>query len=193
MAMSDEVSGAALTLIEGDGGTWSPPMAAPACDPRDWQSLYGQAHARAETERARADAAEAHAEELRRAEAAARSRVGSLKWQLDKSRARLEAAVEETKEVRRAAKDALFFRAEVARLEKLLSEAGVDPRRRSTIMSLRLEVVRLREALQASEARKDTIKALRQEVGSLTRETRRLTRENGVGVRVRPSRYGPGR
>ena len=50
MAMSDEGSGAALTLIEGDGGTWSPPMAAPACDPRDWQSLYGQAHARAETD-----------------------------------------------------------------------------------------------------------------------------------------------
>ena len=227
MAMIDEDSGAALTLIEGDGGTWSPPMAAPACEPRDWQSLYGQAHARAETERTRADAAEAHAEELRRAEAAARSRVGSLKWQLDRSRARLEAAVEETKEVRRAAKDALFFQAEVARLEKLLSEAGVDPRRRSTIVSLRMEVVRLREALQVpearkdatapssgekveppeaapapkpgkdtasalsrknarlrkalerSEARKDTIKALRQEVGSLTRETRRLTRENG--------------
>ena len=68
-------------------------------------------------------------------------------------------AVEQTREVRRAAKDALFFQAEVARLEKLLSEAGVESSRRSTIISLRMEVVRLREALQASQARKDTTAA----------------------------------
>ena len=86
----------------------------------------------------------------------ARSRAGSLMWQLDKSRDKLNAAVEEPKEVRRAAKDALFFQAEVARLEKLLSEAGVEPSRRSTMMSLRMEVVRLHDALQASAARNDT-------------------------------------
>ena len=142
MSIRDEDFGAALTLDEGDDGIWSPPMAASACEARDWQSLYEQAHARAE--------------ELRRAEADARSRAGSLKWQFDKSRDKLEAAVEEVKEVRRAAKDALFFQAEVARLEKLLSQAGVDSSRRSTIVSLRMEVFRLREALQASEARKDT-------------------------------------
>ena len=213
MAMRDEDFGAALTPVEADDGHWSPPMAAPARGSRDWQSLYEQAHARAE--------------ELRRAETAARSRAGSLKWQLDKSRDKLKAAVEEVKGVRRAAKDALFFQAEVARLEKLLSQAGVDSSRRGTIMSLRMEVFRLREALQASQARKDatapssgmkvkplkaapapaagkgttgplsrenarlrkalertrkqkdTIKALRGEVGSLNRETRRLNRENG--------------
>ena len=141
MAMRDEDFGAALTPVEADDGHWSPPMAAPARGSRDWQSLYEQAHARAE--------------ELRRAETAARSRAGSLKWQLDKSRDKLKAAVEEVKGVRRAAKNALFFQAEVARLEKLLSQAGVDSSRRGTIMSLRMEVFRLREALQASQARKD--------------------------------------
>ena len=156
MAMRDEDFGAGLTPVEAEDGLWSPPMAAPARGPRDWQSLYEEAHARAETERARADAADARAEELRRAEMVARSRAGSLKSQFDKNRNKLKAAVEETKEVRRAAKNALFYQAEVARLEKLLSQAGVESSKRSTIMSLRMEVFRLREALQASQARKDT-------------------------------------
>ena len=102
--MRDEDFGAALTLTEADDGIWSPPTAAPVLEPRDWPSLYEQTHARAETERARADAAEACAEELRQAEMTARSRAGSLMWQLDKSRDKLNAAVEEPKEVRRAAK-----------------------------------------------------------------------------------------
>ena len=102
MAMRDEDFGAALTLTEGDNEVWSPPMAAPASAPRDWQALYEQAQARA-------DAAEARCEELLVAERTARSRAGSLKWALDKSRTKLEATVEEVKEVRRAAKDALFF------------------------------------------------------------------------------------
>ena len=127
MEMRDEDFGAALTPVEAEDGLWSPPMAAPA-----------------------------RAEELRRAEMNARSRAGSLKSQLDKNRNKLKAAVEETKEVRRAAKNALFYQAEVARLEKLLSQAGVESSKRSTIMSLRMEVFRLREALQASQARKDT-------------------------------------
>ena len=155
MAMREEDFGTALTLTEGDEAIWSP-TSAPASEPRDWQSLYEQARARAETERARADAAEARCEELWRAERDARSRAGSLKWNLDKSRGKLKAAVEEVKEVRRAAKDALFYKSEVARLEKLLSQAGVESSKRSTIMSLRMEVFRLREASQASEARNDT-------------------------------------
>ena len=198
MAMRDEDFGAAPTLTEGDNEVWSPPMAAPPREPPDWQSLYEQAQTRAEQERARADAAEGRCEQLRRAERAARSRAGSLKWQLDKSRDKLETAVEEVTEVRRAAEDALFYQAEMTRLEKLLSQAGVDSRKRSTITSLRMEVFQLREALQASEAgkdtavpapggtprslnaapapatRKETIRALRQEVDSLNRENARL-------------------
>ena len=176
MAMRDEDFGATGTLTEADGGIWSPPMAAP--EPRDLRSLCEQALARAETERARADAAEARCEELRRAEREARSRAGSLKWNLDKSRDKLKATVEEVKEVRRAAKDALFYQSEVARLEKLLSEAGVESSKRSTIVSLRMEVFRLREASQTPKPGKDTAGPLRGEVASLNLKVRELTREN---------------
>ena len=174
MAMRDEDFGATLTLTEADGGLWSPPKVAPASETRDWRSLYEQAQARAGTERARADAAEARCEELRRAESDARSRAGSLKWALDKSRHKLQEAVEDLKEVRRASKDALFFQAEVTRLEKLLSQAGVDSRKRSTIVTLRMEVFQLREALQAPKPGKDTAGSLRREVDSLNREDARL-------------------
>ena len=54
-----------------------------------------------------------------------RARAGSLKWQLDKSRTKLKAAVEETKEVRRAAKSAPSLQGEVARLEKLRATRSV--------------------------------------------------------------------
>ena len=87
--MRDEDFGATVTLGEGDDGLWSPSMAAPVCESPDWRSLYGQAEARAEHERARADAAEARAEELLVAERTARSLAGSLKWNLDKSRDKL--------------------------------------------------------------------------------------------------------
>ena len=174
--MRDEDFGAPARLDEADGGFWSPSTAAPASEPRDWQSLCEQAQARAETERARADAAEARCEEMWRAEVDARSRAGSLKSNLEKSRDKLKAAIEEVKEVRRAARDALFYQSEVARLEKLLSQAGVDSRKRGTITSLRMEVFRLREALQALQA-DETAGALRQAVDSLTRENARLSKE----------------
>ena len=57
--MRAEDFGAPLTLVEGEDGLGSPPMAAPACEPRDWRSLYEQAYARAEKGRARADTAQA--------------------------------------------------------------------------------------------------------------------------------------
>ncbi len=176
MAMRDEDFGAIPTLTEADGGPWSPPMAAPASAPRDWRSLCEQAQARAETERARADAAEARVAELLVAERTARSRAGQLNTQLDKSRDKLKAAVEEAKEVRRTAKDALFHQSEVTRLQKLLSEAGVDSRKRSTIVSLRMEVFELREALNAPKLGDAAIKELRGEVDTLTRENARLNR-----------------
>ena len=108
MAVRDEDFGSGLTLVESDDGIWSSPEAAPACAPRDWRSECEREHARAERERARADAAEARCEELRWAEVESRARTGSLKWQLDRSRSKLKAAVEETQEVRRTAKDALW-------------------------------------------------------------------------------------
>ena len=51
MAMRDEDFAATLTLAEDDDGLWSPCMAAPVCEPPDWQSLCGQAEARAERAR----------------------------------------------------------------------------------------------------------------------------------------------
>ena len=164
--MRDEDFGATLTLAEGDDGLWSPPMAAPVCEPRDWQSLCEQAEARAGQERVRADAAEAGAEELLVAERTARSHAGMLKWNLDRSRDKLKAAVEEMKEVRCTAKDALFHQSEVARLEKLLTEAGVDSRKRGTVTSLRMEVgsltrenARLGEKIEALRTRNAELEA----------------------------------
>ena len=147
MAVFDEDIGAGLSLADNGAAASSPPMSASALQPDDWKSRYEQAYARAQRERARADAGEARCEELRWAEVDSRARAGSLKWQLDKSRTKLKAAVEETKEVRRAAKSAPSLQGEVARLEKLLSQAGVETSKRSTNVSLRMEVARLREAV----------------------------------------------
>ena len=144
-----------------------------------WRSLYVR-------ERTRAEETEARCEELRWKEVASRARAGSLKWYLDNCRRKLAASIGKLKEVRRTAKDALSLKAEVERLEKLLSEAGVEPCKRSTVMSLRMEVVRLRKAAPASEAlqvrtvlegsrsRKDSIKTLRKEMGRRDREVVRL-------------------
>ncbi len=65
---------------------------------------------------------------------ASRSRAGSLKSQLDASRTKLKAAEDEIEEVRRASKNALALQAEVTRLERLLSGAGVESSKRSTVI-----------------------------------------------------------
>ncbi len=176
MASRDEDSGADLALIEVDDGILSS-ASTPARGARDWRSLYEQEHARAERERSRADTAEARCEELRRAEVDARARAGSLKWQVDSNRAKLKAAREETKDVRRTAKNALALQAEVTRLEKLLSEAGTEPARRRPITKADNELRRLRTTLKRVEHRKTTIDSLRAERGELRKEVTRLNRE----------------
>ena len=177
MAILDEDIGAGLALAEGVAEAWPPSDIAPP--PRQPSAL----RSRYERERARAAAAEARCEELRRAEADARSRAGSLKTQLDKCRGKLKAAEEETKAVRRTGKNALALQAEVTRLEKLLSEVGVESSKRSTIMSLRIEVARLRNAVPALEAPpraaprrsrnpEETIASLREENARLKKDAR---------------------
>ena len=84
---------------------------------------------------------------------------------------------EETKEVRSTAKDALSLQAEVARLEKLLSEAGVESSKRSRISSVSKERRRLRAALEQAENQKDKIKSLRTGCGELRKEVTRLNKE----------------
>ena len=177
MAVRDEDFGTDLTLVESGDGIWSSPEAAPASSPRDWRSEYEREHARAEREPARADAAQARCEELRWAEVESRARTGSLKWQLDRSRSKLKAAVEETQEVRRTAKDALSLQAEVARLEKLLSEASIEPAKRRSTSAAGKERRRLRATLERAENHKDTIKSLRAERGELRKEVTRLNRD----------------
>ena len=177
MASRDEDFGADLALTEGNDAIWSPSGPAPGREARDWRSLYEQAHARAERECSRADAAEARAEELRWAEVDARGRAGSLKWQLDRCRNKLKAAVEETKDVRRTAKNALSLQAEVTRLEKLLSEASIEPAKGRPIAQADTERRRLRAGLERAENQKATIESLRAERGELRKEVTRLNRE----------------
>ena len=117
-----------------------------------WRRLYEQA-------RGRAEAAEARSEALKRAEASARCEAGYWKWQFDSSRRKRLAAVERSKDARRAAKDALALRAEVARLDKLLADAGVDSGRYSET-SLRREVARLRKAAPEAEVQAAEIRRL---------------------------------
>ena len=150
MAVLDEDFGTGLTLVEGNGGVRSSPVLVPERAPRDWRS-------QCERERARADAAEARAEELRWAEVASRGDAGSWKSRFKACRHRLSEAVEETKEARRVARDVPSLQAEVARLETLLSEAGVESNEDSTIEALRKENARLRKALAASKAREGAI------------------------------------
>ena len=139
MVVLDEDFGTGLTLVEGNGGVRLSPVSVPEHAPRDWRS-------QCERERARADAAEARAEELRWAEVAARSDGGSWKSRFKACRRRLSEAVEETKEARRTARDVPSLQAEVARLETLLSEAGIASAF-DTAGALRKENARLRKAL----------------------------------------------
>ena len=194
MAVLDEDFGTDLTLVEGNGGVGSCPVSVPGPTPRDLRSLYERERARADRERARADAAEADAEELRWAEVASRSDAGAWKSRFKACRGRLNEVVEETKEARRAARDVPSLQAEVARLETLLSEAGIGSNESSKIEAQRKEVARLRKAMTVPEARegvvgprpaetrrrrtalerspdqKDTIRTLRKEITRLNNE-----------------------
>ncbi len=145
MTILDDAVGADITLVERPDGRWSAPSETQLRGELDWRLLF-------ERERARA-------EQLRWSDVDARSRSGWLKWQLDACREKLKAAVEETKEVRRTARDALSLQAEVARLTKLLVAAGVESSKRSTMVSLRKEVGRLRKALRALEIRTVSLEA----------------------------------
>ena len=166
-----------VALVERPDEPWPHPPGLPATAEAYWRSLY-------ERERARAEAAEARCEELRWEEVDSRARAGSLKWCLDNCRRKLAASVGKVKEARRAAKDA---RAEVARQEKLLRKAGVEPGKRSPLESLRKEVTRLNKALSGAlppgeaarlrrvvEKRENTIESLRAEGSGLRKEIERL-------------------
>ncbi len=134
---------------------------ASAPGPVDWKFLC-------ERERVRAEDAEARCEELRWREVRARQRASSLDAVGKSNRAKLKAAREEVREVRRTAKRAVALEREAARLGRLLAEAGVDARKRSTVVSLRMEnaalkaeVRRLRDRVAALEARNEELRSSR--------------------------------
>ena len=125
--------------------------------------------------------------------------AGSWKSRFKACRRRLSEAVEETKEARRTARDVPSLQAEVARLETLLSEAGIASAF-DTAGALRKENARLRKALAASKARegatgpwpapprrrtvlepspdqKETVRSLRTELRRLDKEVVRRDKE----------------
>ena len=122
--------------------------------PPDWRRLYEQTLERAE-------AAEARAEDLKRAEVTARSEAGTYKGLFKAARRKRLDAVEDASRARRAAKNALFLEREVTRLSGLLEEAGVDPHARGREMALRRELHRLRQAVPGAEAQAAEIDRLR--------------------------------
>ena len=137
MAIRDGNGHANVAVAERPEELW-PVSCCGADELRDWRSLY-------ERERERAEAAEARVEESRWAEVRARSEAGQWKWRWEASRRKLRGVIAETREARRAARDALALQREVGRLHGLLREAGVDAGKRSTEMALRMEVARLRK------------------------------------------------
>ena len=193
MAILDADFATDLSPVEAVGEIGSPPAIRPEQEPRDWQSLYEQAHALAERERDRADAAEARCEELRWAEVDSRARANSFKTHLGKSRAKLKAAIEETKELRRSVKEMPSLQAEVVCLRKYVWRAA-GPSDDVKVVSLRNEVARLRKLLGELETLQDTARPhsggacqaqtppaearqLKATIGSLRTENRRLDKE----------------
>jgi len=138
MAVRAEDVGRGVTPI----GRLDPPPSDPAAPQADevqaWRLRHEQAVARAE-------AAEAQAEEWRRAEIAARSELGSLKGIFKANRKKLIEVRDEARAIRRAAGNAVSLQEEVQRLTELLAAARVDPGKRSTAVSMRMQIAELRD------------------------------------------------
>ena len=112
-----------------------------------------------------------------------RSRCDARLWQsrFEGSRRRLTAAVEETKEVRRRAKEALSLEPEVARLRRLLSEArGKSQIPKTATGSHSREAGRLRKALETAQAQKDRIRTLRMEAAGLRKAVKEAESDKGT-------------
>ena len=152
MVMRAQDVGSQLTRVEQADGAWSLPAARLAADSHEWRLWY-------EREVARAEAAEARADEWRQAQIVVRSQVCSLKALFEANRNKLIEARQETEAIRRTAKDALSLQAEVQRLTKLLAATHVEPRKRCTMVSLRMQVGDLRE--ENARLRSQLRKALR--------------------------------
>ena len=135
--------------------------------------------------RARADAAEARCEELRWAEVSARSDAGAWKSRFKVCRSKLDAAVEQTKKLRREVRaGAPGLHREVARLRKELSQALAEPSAAATrtrqirLAALEAENLQLRKTLQREEGHKETIRWQNGEIVRHVAQLRRLRDQN---------------
>ena len=173
MAVLDDEFSVDGTLAE-VGGIWSPPKPTSAGASHDYRSLY-------ERERARAEAAETRCEELRWAEVAARSDAGSWKSRFKSCRSKLDAAVEETKQLRREVRAGVpGLHREVVRLRKELSQALAEPSAATTrirqirLAALEAENLQLRKTVQREEGHRETIRWQHGEIVRHVAELRRL-------------------
>ena len=141
-------SDTALTLAAGAAGVWTCPEDVAMRQRRDWRLLY-------ERERARAEAAEARAQELQWAEVAARCDAGSWKSRFEASRRKLKAAVEQAKEARHH---------EMRQLHRALLKANTE---NDTLCRLLDEAVRLHDGTRKLRDQKDRIRSLSDDVGRL--------------------------
>ena len=105
-----------------------------------------------------------------------RSQSGNYKFCWEKARTQLDAKKEEVKRISRVAKSALSLDKEVERLRALLDEVGVDRRKRSTIVSLRMENGSLKDE---NDSLKDKNANLIDENADLMDENDDLRDENG--------------
>ena len=162
MAIRDASAAAHLSLVEGSDGPWSLPSDDPSSEEPDWRSLSERAHARAESEGARADAAEARIQELlgdiRRLRASLRKTgaAGSTGEPLPSKAAG-------AAQTSLARKDAQLLKAR----ERLQAQ-------KDTIKSLRGQVRALeRQAARQSRERRQA-ESLGQTIGDLSRENAKL-------------------
>ena len=181
MVVLDDDLSVDATLAEG-GAIWSPPKPTPADVSHDYRALY-------ERERARAEAAEARCEELRWAEVAARTEAGSWKVRFKSCRRKLDAAVEETKKLRREVKaGAPGLHREVTRLRKELSQALAEPSaaatqaRKHRLAALEADNLQLRKTVQRQERYRETI---RWQHGEIVRHVAELRRSRDQSEKVR--------
>ena len=107
------------------------PLPPSALDLVDWRALYDR-------ERARAEAAEVHAEEQRRAAVDERRQAGFWKSIAERRGKRLAAVSSDLSALRRGMKEERTLEAEVAHLRRLLDDAHVDRRKRGTNTALRM-------------------------------------------------------
>ena len=177
MAIRDASAAAHLSLVEGSDGPRSFPPDNPSSEEPDWRSLSERAHARAESEGARADAAEARIQEL----------LGDIR-RLRASLRKTGAAGSTGEPLPRGARGAHKAPRRLRRNDTIgsLHVENAELREEATTLrkaagaaqtSLSRKDARLLKARERSQAQRSTIEELRRQVRSLERQVARQSRD----------------